>query len=75
MQPVVPPAPLTGDVGRGCGDASRALLFDWNLDEIPQPPTFGSFGTDPGSSVPVPFSAAVPSAPTRFIGFPKLAKV
>src|SRR5215475_6265397 len=22
-----PPAPLTGDVGRGCGDASRALLF------------------------------------------------
>jgi hypothetical protein len=26
-QPVIPPAPLTGDVGRGCGDASRALLF------------------------------------------------
>src|SRR6266581_4282582 len=25
-QPVIPPAPLTGDVGRGCGDASRALL-------------------------------------------------
>jgi len=23
----LPPAPLTGDVGRGCGDASRALLF------------------------------------------------
>jgi hypothetical protein len=22
-----PPAPLTGDVGRGCGDASRALLY------------------------------------------------
>jgi hypothetical protein len=22
-----PPAPLTGAVGRGCGDASRALLF------------------------------------------------
>jgi hypothetical protein len=22
-----PPAPLTGDVGRDCGDASRALLF------------------------------------------------
>jgi hypothetical protein len=22
-----PPAPLTGDVGRGCGDASRALLL------------------------------------------------
>jgi hypothetical protein len=21
---------LTGDVGRGCGDASRALLFAWN---------------------------------------------
>ena len=27
MQPVIPPAPLTGDVGRDCGDASRALLF------------------------------------------------
>ena len=26
-QSVIPPAPLTGDVGRGCGDASRALLF------------------------------------------------
>jgi hypothetical protein len=26
-QPVIPPAPLTGDAGRGCGDASRALLF------------------------------------------------
>ena len=26
-QPVIPPAPLAGDVGRGCGDASRALLF------------------------------------------------
>ena len=26
-QPVFPPAPLTGDVGRGCGDASRALLL------------------------------------------------
>ncbi len=26
-QPVIPPAPLTGDVGRDCGDASRALLF------------------------------------------------
>jgi hypothetical protein len=26
-QPVIPPAPLTGDVGRGCGDASRAQLF------------------------------------------------
>jgi hypothetical protein len=25
-----PPAPLTGDVGRGCGDASRALLFFQN---------------------------------------------
>src|ERR1700752_122680 len=24
-QPVFPPAPLIGDVGRGCGDASRAL--------------------------------------------------
>jgi hypothetical protein len=23
----LPPAPLTGDAGRGCGDASRALLF------------------------------------------------
>ena len=27
LQPVIPPAPLTGDVGRGCGDASRALLL------------------------------------------------
>jgi hypothetical protein len=27
LQPVFPPAPLTGDVGRDCGDASRALLF------------------------------------------------
>jgi hypothetical protein len=26
-QPVIPPAPLTGDVGRDCGDASRALLL------------------------------------------------
>ena len=27
-QPVIPPAPLTGDAGRGCGDASRApILF------------------------------------------------
>jgi hypothetical protein len=29
LQPVIPPAPLTGDVGRDCGDASRALLFLW----------------------------------------------
>jgi hypothetical protein len=27
QQPVIPPAPLTGDAGRGCGDANRALLF------------------------------------------------
>jgi hypothetical protein len=26
LQPVIPPAPLTGDAGRGCGDASRAPL-------------------------------------------------
>jgi hypothetical protein len=26
-QPVIPPAPLTGDAGRGCGDASRAPNF------------------------------------------------
>jgi hypothetical protein len=26
-QPVIPPAPLTGDAGRGCGDASRAPTF------------------------------------------------
>src|ERR1700739_3928225 len=31
-QPVIPPAPLTGDVGRGCGDASRALLFFKNTN-------------------------------------------
>src|SRR5260370_35035070 len=28
-QPVIPPAPLTGDVGRDRGDAGRALLFDY----------------------------------------------
>jgi hypothetical protein len=27
-QPVIPPAPLTGDVGRDRGDAGRALLFE-----------------------------------------------
>jgi hypothetical protein len=26
-QPVIPPAPLTGDAGRGCGDASCAPNF------------------------------------------------
>src|SRR5437879_2080685 len=26
-EPVIPPAPLTGDVGRDRGDAGRALLF------------------------------------------------
>jgi hypothetical protein len=26
-QPVIPLPQLTGDVGRGCGDASRALLL------------------------------------------------
>src|SRR5438477_8950870 len=31
-QPVIPPAPLTGDVGRDCGDASRALLFIFFLN-------------------------------------------
>ena len=30
-----PPAPLTGDVGRGCGDASRALLFLWRSGAHP----------------------------------------
>jgi hypothetical protein len=34
MQPVIPPAPLTGDVGRDCGDASRALLFCREFEEI-----------------------------------------
>jgi hypothetical protein len=34
-QPVIPPAPLTGDVGRGCGDASRALLFYTEIQCIP----------------------------------------
>src|ERR1700733_10861464 len=29
-----PPAPLTGDVGRGCGDASRALLFSVNTAKM-----------------------------------------
>jgi hypothetical protein len=27
QKPVIPPAPLTGDVGRDRGDAGRALLF------------------------------------------------
>ena len=31
-----PPAPLTGDVGRDCGDASRALLFCAKFSEIPR---------------------------------------
>jgi hypothetical protein len=31
-QPVIPPAPLTGDAGRGCGDASRAPLFIYFID-------------------------------------------
>jgi hypothetical protein len=34
-QPVIPPAPLTGDVGRGCGDASRALLFSAGIKRKP----------------------------------------
>src|SRR5262249_25679886 len=29
-----PPAPLTGDVGRGCGDASRALLFSKSRSDV-----------------------------------------
>jgi hypothetical protein len=33
-QPVIPPAPLTGDVGRGCGDAIRALLFCGNQPNL-----------------------------------------
>jgi hypothetical protein len=33
-QPVIPPAPLTGDAGRGCGDAIRALLFWLDLAGI-----------------------------------------
>jgi hypothetical protein len=36
-QPVFPPAPLTGDVGCGCGDASRALLFAAISAKIPRP--------------------------------------
>jgi hypothetical protein len=36
LQPVIPPAPLTGDVGRDCGDASRALLFSAEIE--PKPP-------------------------------------
>jgi hypothetical protein len=31
-QPVIPPAPLTGDAGRGCGDASRAPLSFYFID-------------------------------------------
>src|ERR1700687_2726935 len=37
-QPVIPPAPLTGDVGRGCGDASRALLLSAKKGGPPQLP-------------------------------------
>jgi hypothetical protein len=38
-QPVIPPAPLTGDAGRGCGDASRAPICFISLIErdYPQP--------------------------------------
>src|ERR1700756_1854298 len=36
-QPVIPPAPLTGDVGRGCGDASRALLFVFSKRKLLPP--------------------------------------
>jgi hypothetical protein len=42
-----PPAPLTGDVGRGCGDASRALLFlqEFKQLQIRKPPL--RRGTEP----------------------------
>ena len=43
-----PPAPLTGDVGRGCGDASCALLsFGPAFGRIPPPirPNLFSIGT------------------------------
>src|SRR5947208_16638054 len=30
-QPVIPPAPLTGDVGCDRGDAGRTLLFVWSF--------------------------------------------
>ena len=38
-QPVIPPAPLTGDAGRGCGDASRAPLFFGYFAPFRFPPT------------------------------------
>jgi hypothetical protein len=31
QKPVIPPAPLTGDVGRDRGDAGRALLFSFDI--------------------------------------------
>src|SRR6266480_7621824 len=53
QQPVIPPAPLTGDVGRGCGDASRALLFSAEIEQscFYRPtirPTFGDRISAPG---------------------------
>src|SRR3979490_1434341 len=50
-QPVIPPAPLTGDVGRDCGDASRALLL------FKLPPVYA--GPDP---LALPDCAVVQSA-------------
>jgi len=44
-QPVFPPAPLTGDVGRGCGDAGRALLFSAGIWQV--------FGSAPPSAPPM----------------------
>jgi hypothetical protein len=51
-QPVIPPAPLTGDVGRDRGDAGRALLFSAGIWRV--------FGSAPPSAPPS-FLAAPPS--------------
>src|ERR1700682_3657558 len=44
-QPVIPPAPLTGDVGRDRGDAGCALLFSAGIWQV--------FGSAPPSAPPI----------------------
>jgi hypothetical protein len=46
-----PPAPLTGDVGRGCGDASRALLFSFSLIRLIPIINSGPARIDPPAAV------------------------
>jgi hypothetical protein len=51
LQPVIPPAPLTGDVGRDCGDASRALLLFQAFQSVDQRHAFGVFAEARGSDI------------------------